>query len=112
MLASARSGSRRLLVNLDRFGKSESELVGLLAHELQHANEVAFAPEVRDAASFQEFFRESIQEHGPRTTDYGLRRGQDFHLRLALPQHPDERGDQIRIEFRAGTFGQVGRRPL
>jgi hypothetical protein len=47
---------RRLLVNLDRFGKSESELVGLLAHELQHANEVASAHEVKDAASFQKFF--------------------------------------------------------
>jgi hypothetical protein len=56
MLASSTSGSRRLLVNLDRFGKSENELVGLLAHELQHANEVASAPEVRDAASFQKFF--------------------------------------------------------
>jgi hypothetical protein len=29
----------------------------LLAHELQHANEVASAPEVRDVGSFQTFFK-------------------------------------------------------
>ena len=56
VLASEGLGPRRLLVKLDRFGRSESELIALLAHGLQHANEVATAPEVRDAASFREFF--------------------------------------------------------
>ena len=56
VMASEGPGPRRLLVKLDRFGRSESDLIALLAHELQHANEVATAPEVRDAASFREFF--------------------------------------------------------
>lgn len=54
--ASARPGERRLLVRLDPFGRSENDLAALLAHELQHAVEVASAPEVADAATFRQLF--------------------------------------------------------
>ena len=54
--ASAAPGLRRVLIKLDPFGRSPNELTALLAHELQHALEVADAPEVRDLASFQKVF--------------------------------------------------------
>jgi len=47
---------RRLLIKLDRFGRSPDELTALLAHELQHANEVASAKDIIDLASFQKSF--------------------------------------------------------
>lgn len=53
---------RRLLIRIDRFGRSENELTALLAHELQHACEVASAPGITDAGSFQEWF----EAHGRR----------------------------------------------
>src|SRR5262245_30205193 len=54
--ASADTKARRLLVKIDRFGRSPDELTALLAHELQHANEVASDSEVTDFASFQSSF--------------------------------------------------------
>src|SRR5688572_22197126 len=53
---SASAGTRRLLVTLDRFGRSPDELTALLAHELQHASEVASAPEITDLDSFVRSF--------------------------------------------------------
>ena len=53
---SAGAGARRLLIMLDRFGRSPDELTVLLAHELQHANEVASAPEITDLDSFRKAF--------------------------------------------------------
>ena len=53
---SAAPGLRRVLIKLDQFGRSPNELTALLAHELQHALEVADAPEIRDLASFQKAF--------------------------------------------------------
>jgi hypothetical protein len=47
---------RHLLIKIDRFGRSENELTALVAHELQHASEVASAPGITDIASFQEWF--------------------------------------------------------
>jgi hypothetical protein len=52
----ADTGPRRLLIKLDRFGRSLDELTAWLAHGLHHANEVGSAPEVRDLASFERFF--------------------------------------------------------
>lgn len=52
----AGSGPRRLVVRLDRFVRSEDELTALLAHELQHANEVALNPGVKDLTSFRKLF--------------------------------------------------------
>lgn len=54
--ASESGGSRRLVIKLDRAGRSPNELTALLAHELQHANEVASAPEIRDVVSFRKSF--------------------------------------------------------
>jgi len=54
--ASAAPGLRRVLVKLDPFGRSPNELTALLAHELQHALEVADEPEIRDLASFEKAF--------------------------------------------------------
>jgi hypothetical protein len=56
MWASAAPGLRRVLIKLDPFGRSPNELTALLAHELQHALEVADAPEIRNLASFQTAF--------------------------------------------------------
>jgi len=62
--AGSGAGSRRLLVKLDRFGRSPDELTALLAHELQHANEVASAPDVIDLRSFQKAFASRGWKHG------------------------------------------------
>jgi len=48
--------TRRVLIVLDRFGRSRSDLIALLAHELQHALEIAAAPQVIDDASFRDFY--------------------------------------------------------
>ena len=62
--ASVAGQPRRLLIKLDRFGRSPDELTILLAHELQHANEVASAPEVTDLASFRTSFASRGWTHG------------------------------------------------
>ena len=54
--ASEGTDARRLLIKIDRFGRSTNELTALLAHELQHANEVASDSEITDLASFQKSF--------------------------------------------------------
>jgi hypothetical protein len=57
----ARGGYRYLHIAVETKG-SEGRLVPLLAHELQHAVEVAKAPEAIDAASLQQLFvRLSVQ---------------------------------------------------
>ena len=53
---SARADTRRLLIKVDRFGRSPNELTALLAHELQHALEIAEAPDVIDLPSFRHFY--------------------------------------------------------
>ncbi len=62
--ASAGGGVRRLLVTLDAFGRSPDELTALLAHELQHANEVAATLDITDLASFQRSFEFRGWKHG------------------------------------------------
>jgi hypothetical protein len=61
--ASAEGGVRRLLIKIDRFGGSPDEQTALLAHELQHANEVASDPEISDAISFQNSFASRGWKH-------------------------------------------------
>ena len=62
--AEAHAGSRRLLIKLDRFGRSPDQLTALLAHELQHANEVAAAADITDTASFRKAFASRGGRHG------------------------------------------------
>ena len=59
----AGAGSRRLLIRIDRFDRSTDDLTALLAHELQHANEVAAAPDITDLASFQKSFASRGWKH-------------------------------------------------
>ena len=60
---SADAVARRLVIKIDRFGRSPDELTALLAHELQHANEVASDPAITDLASFQESFASRGWKH-------------------------------------------------
>jgi len=53
----------RLLIKIDRFDRSPNELTALLAHELQHANEVASDPEITNLASFQRSFASHGWKH-------------------------------------------------
>jgi hypothetical protein len=62
--ASAGADPRRLVIKLDRFGRSPDELTVLLAHELQHSHEVASAPEITDVASFGKIFASRGWKHG------------------------------------------------
>jgi hypothetical protein len=61
--ASADTGGRRLLVKLDRFGRSPDELTALLAHEFQHANEVAADLAITDPVSFENSFASRGRKH-------------------------------------------------
>ena len=61
---SAGAGARRLLIKLDRVGRSPVELTALLAHELQHAHEVASRTEITDVASFGKAFASLGWNHG------------------------------------------------
>jgi hypothetical protein len=61
--ASADAVARRLLIKIDRFGRSPDELTALLAHELQHANEVAADSSITDLASFQKSFASIGRKH-------------------------------------------------
>ena len=56
--------ARRLLIKIDRFGRSPDELTALLAHELQHAREVAADSQITDLASFQKAFAARGWKHG------------------------------------------------
>ena len=62
--ASADTNARRVLIKIDRFGRSPDELTALLAHELQHANEVASDLEITNLASFQHSFAARGWKHG------------------------------------------------
>jgi len=62
--ASAGADVRRLLIKIDRFGHSPDELTALLAHELQHATEVASDSEITDLASFEKSFALHGWKHG------------------------------------------------
>lgn len=61
--ASADTDARRLLIKIDRFGRSPDELTALLAHELQHASEVAADSAITDLVSFQESFASRGWKH-------------------------------------------------
>jgi hypothetical protein len=61
--ASADAVARRLLIKIDRFGRSPDELTALLAHELQHANEVAADSDITDLASFEKSFASIGRKH-------------------------------------------------
>jgi hypothetical protein len=63
--AGVAAGPRRVLIKLDKFGPSPDQLTALLAHELQHANEVASATGITDAASFRKAFASRGWKHGP-----------------------------------------------
>ena len=57
--------TRRLLIKINRFGGSPKTLMALLAHELQHAFEVASTPEINDAQSLEHWF----EAHGWRASE-------------------------------------------
>jgi len=61
--ASTDTDRRRLLIKIDGFGRSPDEKTALLAHELQHANEVASDSEIMDLASFQNSFASRGWKH-------------------------------------------------
>jgi PadR family transcriptional regulator PadR len=58
-----RGGWRYLRVAVDFHG-AHNRVVSLLAHELQHAVEVAQAPEARDAGSLEKMFSRLAIQHG------------------------------------------------
>lgn len=60
----ARQGdTRRLLIAVDRFGRAPWDLITLLAHELQHALEIAEQPTIVDGASFRQFYAANGRRH-------------------------------------------------
>ncbi len=53
----AAAGTRYVLVRIDRWRLQEIESIARLGHELQHALEIAQAPEVRDADGIRQLYR-------------------------------------------------------
>jgi hypothetical protein len=51
------AGTRYLLVRIDCWREPPWELIAWLGHELQHAMEIALAPEVHDSASLARLYR-------------------------------------------------------
>ena len=51
------AGGRYLLIRIDRFRVSTHERVALLGHELEHALEVAAAPEVKDPSGLASLYK-------------------------------------------------------
>jgi hypothetical protein len=54
--ASYVAGTRYLVVHIDRWRVMPPECAAWLAHELQHALEIAAAPDVKDAASLARLY--------------------------------------------------------
>ncbi len=92
--ASAGVNTRRLLISLDRFGRSPDELTALLAHEFQHANEVATASEITDVDSFQQWVAASGWKHGA-----GFETGEAMKITRQVAAELS-RGDNARVEPR------------
>lgn len=63
-LLAAEPGSRTLRITVERSTTGGAHLVGLLAHELQHALEITREESIRDVASFAAFY----QAHGRRNS--------------------------------------------
>jgi hypothetical protein len=59
-------GDRFVLVTIDRVGISPGRLIGLLAHELQHAVELAEAPDVSDVEGFRRLYGRLGGQHSTR----------------------------------------------
>ena len=61
--ASGDGDVRFLLIRIDRFGRSSDELTALMAHELQHAREVAADSGITNLVSFQNSFASHGWKH-------------------------------------------------
>lgn len=79
---------RYLLVRIDRWQVAPWERIGWLAHELQHAIEIARAPEIRDATSLARFYGRVGWRSGPGRFETTLARSAGD---LALRQLSDSR---------------------
>lgn len=67
-------GVRYLHVTMNTWQVAQWEIIPLLGHELQHALEVAGAPEVRDAATFERFYDRVGWSSGRRSYETDLAR--------------------------------------
>lgn len=65
---------RYLLVRIDRWQVAPWDRIGWLAHELQHALEIAHAPEVRDEATLTRFYNRVGWRSGPGRFETNLAR--------------------------------------
>jgi hypothetical protein len=75
-------GYRYLRVVLGARG-AERRLIAVLAHELQHAVEIARAPEVRDDAKLEDFFSRSSLSFGCTGTCYETQDAKDLQRRVS-----------------------------
>jgi hypothetical protein len=84
-LVSASSGARFLRIGLNA-GITNSDLVPLLAHELQHAIEIAERDEVRDDAGMRRLFREIGRGAGPDSFETQAALAMEQAVRVELRQ--------------------------
>ena len=86
----SRGSTRQLLIVLDRFGRSPWDLIALLAHELQHAVEIAEAIGVIDAKSLEQFYSTAGRRYREGyETDVAIRVGRTVASELAKRQQED-----------------------
>ncbi len=107
---SSGGGKRYLVVRLDRWNLSWNDRLVLLAHELQHAVEVARSPGARDLVSFSALFRRIGWEMraGRFETDGAVEASMRMRIELQSPrpsapaasywpaQGPDDNGRNLR----------------
>ena len=86
-LVSTRGGQRYVRIGLSSWLNTR-ELIVMLAHELQHANELAAAPHVLDQGGMHEFYC-SIGETGPHGSDTVTARRVTRQVGAELAAHPD-----------------------
>jgi hypothetical protein len=94
---------RYLRIAVD-FQGAPNRVISLLAHELQHAVEVAQAPEARDAESLERMFsRLSIQRGCPGTMCYETKASLDVECAVAdelkAASRPSRRRDRRLLTF-------------
>ncbi|MBX7186050.1 MAG: hypothetical protein K1Y01_12980 [Vicinamibacteria bacterium] len=83
--------TRYLLVRIDRWRSTPFERIALLAHELQHALEVAAAPEVRDAQGLAKLYRRIGWENQKDKFETEAAQMVGAQVRKQLTKGPDRR---------------------
>jgi hypothetical protein len=83
------AGRRYLLIEINGWQTAEASCIEYLGHELQHALEIAAAPEVRDSDGLERLYRRIGYESGRRQFETLAARSTGFRIRDQLARGGD-----------------------